>query len=67
MKVYMDMCALKRPFDDQSDSRVWIESQAVIRILHLSQSSGLAMLGSEALVLENGQNPNVVRRLRVET
>ena len=30
VRVYLDMCALKRPFDDQSDSRVWIESQAII-------------------------------------
>lgn len=33
MKVYLDMCALKRPFDDQTQGRILIETMAVTRML----------------------------------
>jgi len=35
MRLYLDMCVWKRPFDDQSDDRNWIESQAIMRIFDL--------------------------------
>jgi len=28
MRVYLDICCLKRPFDDQSQERVRLESEA---------------------------------------
>lgn len=67
MKIYMDMCALKRPFDDQTKSRIWLEAQAVIRILDAFHNGVCEILGSQALVLENKQNPDPVRRNRVST
>ena len=32
MKVYMDVCCLTRPFDDLSQDRVYLESEAVLAI-----------------------------------
>lgn len=29
MKVYLDICCLKRPFDDQSQPRIAVESAAI--------------------------------------
>lgn len=66
MKVYFDMCALKRPFDDQSNNRVWIETQAVLRLLDLAHLAELHAVNSAALQLENSMNPKPVRRFRVD-
>jgi predicted nucleic acid-binding protein len=32
-KIYLDVCCLNRPFDDQSQARVRLEAQAVLAIL----------------------------------
>jgi len=33
VRIYLDMCALKRPFDDQSNGRIALETTAVLSIL----------------------------------
>ncbi len=39
MKLYLDVCCLNRPFDDQPQDRVHLEAEAVLTILrHLEQS-----------------------------
>jgi predicted nucleic acid-binding protein len=62
VKVYLDMCALKRPFDDQSQARIFVESTAVARILEAAGAGRVRLLNSVVLVYENGRNPNVRRR-----
>jgi len=32
MKIYMDVCCLNRPFDDQKQDRIRVESDAVLAI-----------------------------------
>jgi hypothetical protein len=34
MRIYLDVCCLSRPFDNQSQERVRLESEAVLMILH---------------------------------
>jgi len=65
MKVYLDMCALKRPFDDQTQGRILIETTAVTRILDATAAGVLTLCNSAALVAENRRNPNRQRRERV--
>ena len=33
MKVYLDVCCLNRPYDDQTQDRVHLECEAVLLIL----------------------------------
>lgn len=33
MRVYLDICCLKRPFDDQSQPRIHLEAEAVLALL----------------------------------
>ena len=33
MRIYMDVCCLNRPFDDQTKAKILIESDAVLAIL----------------------------------
>ena len=65
MKLYLDMCVWKRPFDDQSDDRIWIESHAVKRILDLAHTGEARIFVSMALMLENERNPKAWRKHRV--
>lgn len=65
MKVYLDMCALKRPFDDQTQGRILIETTAVTRILDATTGGVLTLCNSAALVAENRRNPKRQRRERV--
>lgn len=65
MKVYLDMSALKRPFDDQTQGRIWLEAQAVIRMMNGFHARLFELCNSEVLLYENDLNPNLDRRDRV--
>lgn len=52
----MDVCCLKRPFDDQSQARVRLETEAILTILSIP-ASVVQFLRSPAHDLENDQNP----------
>jgi predicted nucleic acid-binding protein len=62
MKIYLDCCSLQRPFDDKSQPRIAIESEAVLVILSLCESGQLDLVSSEALLLEIGRIPDQSRR-----
>lgn len=64
MLIYLDMCCLKRPFDDQTQSRIRLESEAVLSLL-AAESDDLRIMRSPALVLENNQNPVRERAAKV--
>ena len=64
MRVYFDMCCLKRPFDDQSQPRVHLESEAVLTLLGAGPEKVEFVRGA-ALDLENDQNPLPQRAAKV--
>lgn len=64
-KVYLDVCCLNRPFDDQGQSRIRLESEAVLLIMTRLQSNEWLWIGSDAINYEVGQIPNVDRRNRI--
>ena len=64
MVLYLDMCCIKRPFDDQSQPRIRLESEAVLGLL-AAESDSLRFVRSTALWLENEQNPLPTRAARV--
>jgi predicted nucleic acid-binding protein len=64
MLIYLDMCCLKRPFDDQSQPRIRLETEAVLSLLAM-ESDQLRFIRSAALVLENNVNPVRERAERV--
>ena len=61
MRVYLDICCLKRPFDAQDDAIVRLESEAVTSILALP-SERITLVRSRAQRLENSLNPLQWRR-----
>lgn len=56
MKVYLDLCCLKRPFDDQTQPRNRAESESLLAIITHGLPK-LEFLNTPALQLENEQNP----------
>jgi predicted nucleic acid-binding protein len=66
MKLYLDVCCLNRPFDDQSQTRVRLEAEAVLSILELAESDELEIVGSDIICDELSQMPDSERREKVE-
>lgn len=65
MKLYLDTCCLNRPFDDQRQHRVRLESEAVTLILEKIRQREWFWIGSEALVYEIEQTVNAERKERL--
>ena len=64
MRAYLDICALKRPFDDQTHSRIRFEADAVLELLATSPDQ-ITFIHAVAQDLENAQNPLPWRAARV--
>lgn len=64
LRVYLDVCCLCRPFDDQTQPRIFIESQAVLEIL---RSCGLTwtLVISDLIEFELSQIPDRIKYLQV--
>lgn len=66
MRIYLDLCAIQRPHDDQSQVRVRVEATAVLGLLSHCRAGGAEVVSSDALVYEVGRNPNLIRRAHAE-
>jgi len=66
VKTYMDICAIKRPFDDQTHPRVALETAAVLVILQADLEGRLQCVRSAAHDLENSLNPDGRRAAAVQ-
>jgi predicted nucleic acid-binding protein len=65
MTIYLDVCCLNRPFDDQSQNRVRLEAEAVLSILELAEAGKLALTSSDVIDDELSQMPDAERREKV--
>lgn len=55
-------CCLNRPFDDQSQARIRLESEAVLQIIAHCMNGRIQWMASDVLDYEIGQMSNVERR-----
>ena len=58
MNIYLDVCCLNRPFDDQSQDRIYLEAEAVLTILARCQSGKWTLAGSDVIELELSKLPD---------
>lgn len=65
MRVYLDACCLNRPFDDQKAPRVRLEAEAISLVLEKLHQREWEWIGSEILLYEIRQNPDLENRQRV--
>lgn len=65
MKIYLDVCCLNRPFDDQAQDRIHLESEAVIAILKNIESNRWMWISSTVVLFEVNRAPSLDRRRRL--
>ena len=65
MKVYLDNCTYNRPFDDQRDIIIHIETEAKLVIQQMIKDNELELLWSDVLDYENNDNPFEERRFKI--
>ena len=62
MRVYLDNCTFNRPFDDQTQIRIRLETEAKLYIQERIQDGTLELAWSYILDYENTANPFEERR-----
>lgn len=60
--IYLDVCCLNRPFDNQQQERIRLEAEAILLILDRCQSGEWKLITSEAIDSETLQIPNVEKK-----
>jgi predicted nucleic acid-binding protein len=62
MRIYLDNCSYNRPFDDQSQMRIFLEAQAKMHIQGLIIAGEIELVCSYMSVYENNDNPQEEHR-----
>lgn len=62
MRLYLDNSLLNRPFDDQRQPRIWIETLSLALILQTIEAGEAELVRSPIHALENAQSPDATRR-----
>lgn len=66
MRIYLDNCIFNRPFDDQSQIRIRLESEAKLYIQEKVRHQEIELVWSYILDFENEQNPFEERKRAIE-
>ncbi len=66
-KIYLDVCCFNRPFDDQTQERIKLETEAILLILKRIELREWEWVSSETMNFEIAQTPSVERRNRVNS
>ncbi len=66
MRIYLDVSCLNRPYDDQRQTRIRLESEAVTLILERIDAGGWRLLSSEIVRVEVAAMTDRERRRRVQ-
>lgn len=65
MRIYLDVCCFNRPFDDQTQEKIHLESEAVLIILSNSPQHW-ELVGSEVIDFEISKIPDEEGRKKVK-
>lgn len=66
MLLYLDNSVLNRPFDDQRQPRIWLETLSFSFVMTLIEAGEAVLVHSPIHDLENGRNPFPLRQEWVE-
>ena len=67
MRVYLDNCCYNRPYDDQAQIRISLESQAKLQIQEMITQGDLELVASFMLTYENSRNRSEEKRESIRT
>ena len=65
MLIYLDICCFNRPFDDQSDLIVRLQTEAKLYVQDMVRSGSLSLIWSAVMDMENTANPDSNRKAAV--
>jgi len=66
MRIYMDVCCLNRPFDDQTQHKIHLEAEAIKIIFEKNELQKLEIISSEVIDLEISKIPNLMKKRQVQ-
>ena len=61
-RVYLDTSVYNRPFDDQTQPKIFLETQAVTLILQMAEAQLINLVSSSVLEYENSLNPFPIKQ-----
>jgi len=65
-RIYLDACCLNRPFDDQTQGRIRLETEALVHLLRAVEEGKVVWVASDAVAAEISRCPDEIRRSAVE-
>lgn len=66
MRLYLDLCCFNRPYDDQTQARIRLETEAVILLQEKIKRAECHLIWSSTLDFENANNPYPAQRLAIQ-
>lgn len=66
LRIYLDTSVYNRPFDDQQQPRIWLETLALSIILQMIEAGDGVLVTSSAIAYETSKNPHTERRAWVK-
>lgn len=66
MRVYLDNCSYNRPYDDQSQIRIHLETQAKLHIQEMIRKEQIELVTSYILDFENSNNRSIQKKQTIE-
>lgn len=66
MRIYLDNCSYNRPYDDQSQMRIHLETQAKLHIQDMIRKKKLELVTSYVLDYENSKNRSLQKKMAIE-
>lgn len=64
-RIYMDVCCWNRPFDNQTQTRIHLEAEAVLAIVTEAEQGRCQLLHSDVVDLEIDDTPDAELRQRL--
>lgn len=65
MRIYLDICCFNRPFDDQSDLIVRLQTEAKLHVQEMVRQGALDLVWSAIMDIENSANPDLNRKVTI--
>ena len=66
MRIYLDNCCYNRPYDDQMQLRISLETQAKLFVQDLIRNNQIELAASYMLMYENEQNPYEMKKYELD-
>jgi predicted nucleic acid-binding protein len=65
-RIYLDVCCLNRPFDEQNQLRIRLETEAILAILEQCKANRWKLVSSSALIAEIAQIKDIEQQKQVQ-